>query len=85
MTSNGTAIAHDGHEKAYDPVPWLEYLIHTFLQPEGAASPVDDLLPGIPEGVIWAGLPYEPELDRHRNAAAVRRAAYDERLSRRVS
>jgi hypothetical protein len=42
------------------------------------------LLPGVPEGVVWAGLPYEPEMDRHRNRAAVRRAAYDERLVSRV-
>jgi hypothetical protein len=38
------------------------------------------LLPGVPEGVVWAGLPYEAEIDRHRQRAAVRRAAYDERL-----
>lgn len=42
------------------------------------------LLPGVPEGVVWAGLPYEPDEDRWRNRAAVRRAAYDERLVGRV-
>ncbi|MGH3658060.1 MAG: hypothetical protein ACRDUA_15505 [Micromonosporaceae bacterium] len=42
------------------------------------------LLPGVPEGVVWAGLPYEAEADRHRQAAAIRRAAYDQRLVSRV-
>lgn len=42
------------------------------------------LLPGIPEGVVWGGLPYEAEVDRYRQRAAVRRAAYDERLVSRV-
>jgi hypothetical protein len=124
VTGDGTAIAHDGREKAYDATRWLEYLIRTFLRPGAYASTVDDpvlegftfdhvcdgaiascrrdtgrvavilvidneveervLLPGIPEGVVWADLPYEPEVDRHRNRAAVRRAAYDERLVSRV-
>jgi len=42
------------------------------------------LMPGVPEDVVWAGLPYEEEADRARQRAAVRRAAYDERLVRRV-
>jgi len=42
------------------------------------------LLPGIPEGVAWGELPYEAEVDRFRQRAAVRRAAYDERLVSRV-
>lgn len=42
------------------------------------------LLPGVPEGVVWGDLPYEAEVDRYRQRAAVRRAAYDERLVSRV-
>jgi hypothetical protein len=42
------------------------------------------LLPGVPEGVVWEGLPYEPEIDRARQRAAVRRVAYDPLLASRV-
>lgn len=42
------------------------------------------LLPGVPEDVVWAGMPYEEEMDRARTRAAVRRAAYDERLTARL-
>ena len=42
------------------------------------------LLPGVPEGVVWSDLPYEAEVDRHRQRATVRRAAYDERLASRI-
>lgn len=42
------------------------------------------LLPGVDEGVVWGGLPYEAEADRFRQRAAVRRAGYDERLVSRV-
>lgn len=42
------------------------------------------LLPGTPEGVGWGGLPYEPEIDRLRQRAAVRRAIYDPLLVSRV-
>lgn len=38
------------------------------------------LLPGVPEGVVWGGLPYEAEADRAHTRAAIRRAAYDMRL-----
>ena len=47
---------------------------------------VDDveLMPGIPEGAVWAALPYEADVDRSRQRMAVRRAAYDPRLVDRV-
>jgi hypothetical protein len=41
------------------------------------------LLPGVPEGVVWEGLPYEAEIDRDRQRSAVRRAAYEEWLGNR--
>jgi hypothetical protein len=40
-------------------------------------------LPGVLEGVVWEGLPYEAEIDRDRQRSAVRRAAYDEWLASR--
>lgn len=123
-TTDGNALAFDGHEKAYDAVAWLGYLIRVFLEPGAEAATSGDpqfenftfdhvcdgavaacrrdtgrvslilvtgnevdeleLLPGVPENVIWGGLPYEEELDRQRQRAAVRRAAYDERLVSRV-
>ena len=42
------------------------------------------LLPGVDEGVVCGGLPYEVEVDRFGQRAAVRRAAYDERLASRI-
>lgn len=43
------------------------------------------ILPGVPESVVWAGMPYEEDVDRYRQRAAVRRAAYDPRLASRDS
>lgn len=123
-TTNGTALAFDGIEKAYNATQWLDYLIRTFLCPGAVVSGVGDplfadftfdhvcdgavascrrdtgqvsvllvtdnavderiLLPGVPEAVVWGGLPYEAEIDRYRQQAAVRRAAYDQRLVSRV-
>lgn len=123
-TTDGKALAFDSHEKAYDAVSWLGYLIRVFLEPGAEAGTSGDrqfesftfdhvcdgavaacrrdtgrlslilvtdnqvdelvLLPGVPESVVWGGLPYEEELDRRRQRAAVRRAAYDERLVSRV-
>lgn len=34
----GCCLAFDGHEKFYQPVPWMEYLIEHFLMPGAAAS-----------------------------------------------
>jgi hypothetical protein len=122
-TSDGTALAHDGIEKAYQAVRWLQYLIDTFLREGATAATTGDpvfadfsfdhvcdgavaacrrdtgrlsillvtdngveervLLPGVPDGVVWAGLPYEAEIDRDRQRSAVRGAAYDEWLANR--
>jgi hypothetical protein len=123
-TTDGSALAFDGIEKAYRATRWLQYLIDTFLAPGATVADLDDpqfaefttdhicdgavascrrdtgrlavifvtenlvdervLLPGVDEGVVWGALPYEAEIDRYRQAAAVRRAAYDERLVSRV-
>ena len=123
-TTDGSALAFDGIEKAYRATRWLQYLIDTFLAPGATVADLDGpqfadfttdhicdgavascrrdtgrvavifvtenvvdervLLPGVDEGVVWGGLPYEAEIDRYRQAAAVRRAAYDERLVSRV-
>jgi hypothetical protein len=123
-TTDGSALAFDGIEKAYQATRWLQYLIDTFLAPSATVADLDNpqfadfttdhicdgavascrrdtgrvavilvtenvvdervLLPGVDEGVVWGDLPYEAEIDRYRQAAAVRRAAYDERLVSRV-
>ncbi|CAN5120958.1 hypothetical protein BH20ACT5_BH20ACT5_20370 [soil metagenome] len=43
------------------------------------------LLPGVPLGVVWGGLPYEPERDRFRQGSVIRRAAHDARFGRRAA
>ncbi len=35
---DGCCLAFSGHEKFYEPIAWLRYLIQHFLKPEAAAS-----------------------------------------------
>lgn len=41
------------------------------------------IMPGMPAGVVWAGLPYEAEHDRIVQRSAIRRAAHDARFAAR--